>query len=310
MEGGYSPPGKPDVQIVDLGDMDDRTFSARIKEIANAPMSLIGQVLAEIIVVKCGQRGDVLVSRIHHAIADGFGMVVLTEDLIKLLVGLPIQSPAVSHQEYISRFEQPPAARVAEFEAFWKQMHKDFPVAPNMGRKAKGLEPLVTSIGRVDPRLLKVSLDENSSGFLKSRADRLGVSPFCLMYTGFLESQCECYNLQQLMFVSHFARSERTLDTYIGDHTLDPVTRFVALGPARLEQSALAQNENMIRVWSYLPHDAARRGTTWDKEIMANGGYPRQISVNQRLAQSRQNRSILRGKLDAEPGKEQKMGPS
>ena len=303
------PPEKPVIRSVDLGDMDDETYRAKIKEIANAPLPLVGDALAELIVANCGHRGDVIIARIHHAITDGYGLVVLTEELIKMLIGMPILSKAVSHAEYIAKFDNPPPSHASEFDAYWKEMHRGFPVAPNVGRKAKGMEPLVYSFGAIESRFLKVSLGGEEAKLLRSRADRLNAGSFVLFYTGFLEALCQQYDLEQLMFETPVARTDKALNTYVGDHTLDPVIRHVALGSNGLEQSVATQKENMYLALSHLPHDAARRGTKWENEIIAAGGYPRQFSVYQRHLLSRQSRSIFGEGFGKEHGVEQKVGP-
>mgnify|MGYP000359393169 CR=1 FL=1 len=303
------PPGPPQIRQIDLGDMDDVTFRARITEIANAPMPLLGNRLAELVVVHCGTRGDVIVSRVHHAVTDGFGMVVLTEDLMKYLIGMPVLTRAVSHADYIAKFEDPPPGRAAEFTAFWERMHRDFPPAPLIGRKAKGLEPLWRGTGKVEARLLTVSASAKSLTRLEARADRLGLGLATVLFSGYLEALCQIYDMDQLMFVTHVARTNPALDTYVGDHTLDPVTRYRAAGPAGLDRAARDLNATLMAALEHLPHEAARRGTAWEDEIIAAGGYPGQISAYQPRAMSRQDRSVFSEGFKRGYGVEQRMGP-
>ena len=303
------PPGPPEIGQVWLGDVDDQTFDRRIKEIANAPMPLIGNRLAEMIVVNCGARGDVIVSRVHHAITDGFGMVVLTEDLMKFLIGMPILSRSVSHAEYIARFENPPSDRAAEYTAFWTEMHRDFPPAPPIGRKAKGLEPLWRATGRVEPRLLSVKTAAGGYARLETRADRLNIGTATLMFTAYLETLCQLYGQDQLMFGVPVARTNPALDTYVGDHTMDPVTRYRIAGASGLDGAARRLGGDLMAALAHLPHDAARRGTAWEDRIIDAGGYPGQFSAYQPKAMSRQDRSIFRDGLNSDYGQEQRMGP-
>lgn len=303
------PPGTPQIRRVELGDVDDVVFQTRIKEIANAPMPLIGNRLAELVVVNCGTRGDVIISRVHHAITDGFGMVVLTEDLLKFLIGIPVTGRAVSHADYIAKFEGPPPGREAEFTAFWTDAHRDFPAAPLIGRKAKGLEPLWRATGRVEPGLLNVTASADSLARLAARAKRTGVGTATLMFAGYLESLCQCYDVDQLMFVTHVARTNPALNTYVGDHTMDPVMRYRAAGTKGLERSTRHLRDTLMSALDHLPHEAARRGTTWEDDIISAGGYPGQFSAYQPKAMSRQDRSIFSEGFNRAYGVEQRVGP-
>lgn len=303
------PPGPVEIEQIDLGDMDDATFRATITRIANAPMPLINNRLAELIVATCGSRGDVIISRVHHAITDGYGMVVLSEDMMKYLIGMPILTRAVSHAEYIARFEGPPLDRVEEFTTFWMEMHRDFPPAPAIGRRAKGLEPLWRNTGKVEPRQLFVAAASDSATRLEARAERLHIGAATLMFSGFLQSLCQIYGQDHLMFVTHVARTNPALDTYVGDHTLDPVIRYRAAGSGGLDRAAKQLSADLMAALSHLPHEAARRGTSWENEIIAAGGYPGQFSAYQPKAMSRQQRSVFRDGLNADYGVEQRIGP-
>ena len=303
------PPGPPEIRQIDLGDMDDADFRAKITEIANAPMPLIGGKLAELVVVSCGTRGDVIISRVHHAITDGYGMVVLSEDMMKFLIGMPILTRPVSHADYIARFENPPPARAAEYTAFWTEMHRDFPSAPMIGRKRKGLAPLWCATGKVDLRKVTVTTAPTSVARLTDRAERQNIGAATLMFAGYLEALCQIYNEDQLMFVTHVARTNPALETYVGDHTLDPVIRYRAAGKTGLDHAAKALGGTLMAALSHLPHEAARRGTPWEREIIAGGGYPGQFSAYQPRAMSRQDRSVFSDGFKSGYGVEQRMGP-
>ncbi len=287
------PSDKPDIRQIELGDLNDADFHSRIREIANAPMPLVDHPLVEIILVKCGSRGDVLVARFHHAITDGFGVIVLIEDLIKLLIGLPILSKAVSHAQYMANYEDPPSERTAEIDAFWQAMHRDFPAAPPIGRKAKGLEPLWRNVGVVKPQKVTILPGVKDRKLLKAKADRINVSRANLLYTAFLEAMCRCYDVDRLMYVCHVARFNPTLESYAGDSMHYPILPYRRADGSGLDGAALANKENLIAALTHLPSDAARLGSKWEDQLIANGGYPGQFAVHQPRAFTKENRSMI-----------------
>lgn len=303
------PPDRPEIRQIDLGDVDDATFQSEIKAIANAPMPLVNHPLTEMVVVKCGARGDALITRVHHALTDGHGLVVLTEDMLKFLIGLPILKPAIGHAEYLAKFENPPPHRAAEIAAFWQEMHHDFPKAPMVGRKAKGLEPLWNGIGKMDASTLTITASQKSLDRLAGRARRLNAGIATALFSGYLEGLCQCYDLDQLMFVTHSARSDPALDTYMGDHTLDPIIRYRAANGAGMDQTMTRLSASLMAMIAHLPSECARRGTPYEAALIADGCYGGQFSAYQPRAQARQERSMFKEGFNTSHGVEQRLGP-
>ncbi len=303
------PPGEVQIEQVDLGNLDDAAFRAAVTGIATAPMPLVGHPLTEMVLVKGGARGDVIVSRVHHAITDGHGMIVLTEDLFKLLIGLPILAPAISHADYIARFQDPPPGRAAEIAAFWQKMHADFPVAPSIGRKAKGLEPLVHNIGKTEPRSLSFGIDPRDFARLTDRAGANNAGIATALFSGFLEGLCQIYDEDQIMFITHVSRTDPALANYAGDHTLDPVIRYRAAGAGQMDRAMKALGGDFLAALAHLPSEAARRGNAYWQDRVAAGAYPGQFSCRQPDATRRIDRSVFSEGLKTGYGEEQRLGP-
>ena len=303
------PNARIEIQQVDLGDLDDESFQTRIKEIANAPMPLVDSPLAEMIVVHCGERGDVIVTRVHHAITDGYGMVVLTEDLLKYLIGLPILSRAVSHAEFVQKYENPPPSRAKEIEAFWEDMLRRFPKAPNIGRRAKGMEPLWRSIGKVEAARLIVKTTPQSAERPVARAEKMNIGAATLFFAAYMEALCQCYDQDRLIFVTPIARTNPALATYMGDCTLDAIFPYQAAGTGGLDAAALELHKTMMEGIDHLPSDSARRGTAWENKLLAAGCYPRQFCAYQPRAVARQNQSMFSEGFNREVGVEERVGP-
>jgi len=303
------PPGEDIVRQIDLGEMNAADFHSTISAIANTPMPLIDAPLAEVIVASCAGRGDVLITRVHHAVTDGHGMVVLTEDLTKLLIGIPILGQAVSHADYIARFQSPPPHRAAEIAAYWKELHRDFPLAPNVGRKAKGLEPLKFGMGKVESRELNCRATPESLRRFEAVGAAANINPDTALFAGFLEGLCQCYDLEKMMFTVTIARSDPALDTYVGDHSLDPYLPYAAGGDHGFSAAIKTLAQTLMQARAYLPHDAARRGTAYHRALAQMGCYPNQFSVYQPDAMSRQRRSIFSEGFFNKHGDVQRIGP-
>jgi len=303
------PPGRDPIRLIDLGDRDDETFLSEIKTIANAPMPLVGQPLIDFVIVKCGSRGDVGIARFHHAITDGYGMVVLAEDLIKLLMGMPITGKAVSFVEYLARHQLPLPRRAAKVDAFWDKLREELPKAPNIGRKAKGLEPLWHSFGETEQRQIDFRVTPQSIIRFENRAAELGISENALLFAGYLDALCQCYDWDKLLFKTHVSRTDPVLDTYAGDHTLDPILPYRRGGEKEFVAAAQALSATLNQAMEHLPAGAAIRRTPYENELIEAGYYTEQFSLYEPRATVRQQRSIFSEIFYVEYGQEQQLGP-
>ncbi|MEP5732311.1 MAG: condensation domain-containing protein [Sulfitobacter sp.] len=294
---------------IDLGDLKDESFHTQIKAIAHAPMQLIDQPLAEICVIRCGTRGDVLITRVHHAVTDGYGMIILTEELMKLMIGLPVTGTPLSHTTYLAQHENLPPAKSRAADAFWRNLHRDFPKAPMVGRKAKGRAPLLHSLGKYDPKQQVFSASPASIQQLQHRAQTVNCSPTSLLFTGFLQGLCDCYNLEKMVFLTSIGRSGPALSNYAGNHTFDTVLPYVTHPSHSVLQGAKSLNDTLIRAMDHLPADATRNHNTYRQNLINNGGYPDQFYAHQPRPLGRQDRSIFGAILNGTPGQEHRLGP-
>lgn len=297
------------VQQIDLGDLDDAAFSEQITALANAPMAVRGVPLAQFLVVSCGARGDVLITRVHHAITDGFGMIVLSEDLLKLLIGLPILGKAVSFGEYISKWHLPPPSRASEFDAFWERLHEGITDAPPVGRLGKGLKPLVACKGEMQTRWMQFKATSKSLKALEAKAKAAKVSPVTLITAGNSEAICNIYGLDKVFRMLCVGRTEPGLATYIGDHTLDPIVPFISAGSGDIVSAAQRFAQTIGQAMEHMPSDKCMRGSDYFYGLAANGGHPEQFCVYQPRAVVREGRSVLGEGFFANFGDEFKLGP-
>lgn len=302
------PKGPEVFREIDLGDVSDAVFWEKLKALANAPMPLVDAPLAEMLVLRCGTRGDVVMLRIHHTITDGIGMIVLTEDLMKLIIGVPILGKAVSFADYLARFHLPSPRKAAEVRAFWEEMHADFPKTPMMGRKAKGLPPLVTSIGEIEQREMTFHLSPDSVVAFEIQAKAANIKANTILTAGFTETLCQLYGLEKLMFMTHVGRTEPALATFIGDHTRDIVLPYRRSGADKLADGAVQLGETLSRAMAHLPSPVAYRDTPHEAALIADGCFPAQISVLQPRAVARQEKSDLAEMYFAEFGQELRIG--
>lgn|GEM_PF-5560320 len=295
------------IEEVDIGDVDDDTFHREVVEIASAPMSLIGCAQVEIALLRCGARGDVVVWRINDSITDGFGNIVLVEDLLKYLIGMPVTGRAVSHAEYIGKYQDAPAHRVAEFDAFWEEMHRSPPLAPNIGRKAKGMPPNVLNCG-AEPRRLSVVSSQNSVDRLRKRAAAANTQFVSSLFAGFLEALCQNYAVEELLFSTNASRVSPALASFGGHATLYPILRYKVAGTEGMEQAARSLGTSYMAAFQHSPAQALYKGSALERKLVEAGAYPRQFDCNLPNPSTLRDRSVFSDGLKKAPGEDTVFG--
>lgn len=293
------PASRIELPVIDLGDMSDDCFRSEICQIAYDSMPLVDHPLVQFVVAKCGQRGDVLVMRVHHAISDGHGMVVLIEDLLKALIELPFDKTPISHADYIKRFQAPLPSRAKEIEAFWQDLHADLPEGALIGRAAKGNPSIESGFGEVDQRRLVCTASAQSLRKFEAKMVALNFAAATAISAAYLEAICDCLQLQRVLWMVHLGRADPALDAYIGDHTMDPVLPYSACGAGHLEKAIQQVGDLISQARMHLPSDAAHRGTPYERDLNARAGYRVKFAVSQPRPTLREGRSIFKDGFNA-----------
>lgn len=303
------PPSRPRLRQVDLGDQDDADFRASIANIANAHIPLVDSPLAEVVLAHCGARGDVVIMRAHSSVSDGYGMVVMGEDLMKAAIGLPMTAPAVSHAEYLAKYEHPQGDHARKVDAYWQEALRDFPKAPNIGRKAKGLPRIWETIeSRADTRAIRARTRPRDQKRLETRAKTAGATVTSTLFAGFLQATCRQYDLSEMGFSTWAARVEPDLAGAICDHTLGPLFKFRTHAEQSIDEATAMVHSDMLDALHHLPADAARPGSESDRRLIEAGAHPRQFTVYRRLPETPINRSVFNRDLMTRSGDSRSVG--
>lgn len=304
-----APPSGDYVREIDIGDVEDAAFHQHLSEIAHAPMQLMGNQLAELVVIHCGARGDVVMWRMHHAVTDGYGLLLLTEEFLKLLIGLPLTLPAVSYADYVARFMTVSSKRAAEISAFWEEMHRNLPKAQQIGRKAKGMQPLWRNMGDVVGGRKRFLITAESASVLEETRKREGLGAASILFTGFLETLCQNYNVENLAYTTLIARSDPGLLGFAGTHYFDPILPYHSMNKQGLIENAHTLYSNILQANLHLPSDAASQSSPHEDAMIEAGIYPRQFSVHEPRPTGRIKRSAFGALFRMEPGQTMDIGP-
>lgn len=293
------------LRIIEMGDVADEDFFRTIRAIANESMPLINSPLFECIIIKCGERGDVLILKVHHIVADGHAVMIIIEDLMKLLIGIPLDDDVVSHADYIRKFQSPLPSRAEAVREFWDEQHMDLPAPP----KALADRKSVSDALPFDPKILTCVVSEDGFSRLQESMSCLNVSSATALMVGYFEAICDCFDVKKITVTTNLGRSDPLMRNFVGDHTLDPIFIYSFAGKEKLSASAVWLRNSIARIREHLPSDAARRGTPYQKDLYGRLGHAVMFCANQPRPTLLEDRSIFKQGVEADYGEQQPLGP-
>ncbi|MCP3972395.1 MAG: hypothetical protein GY717_19130 [Rhodobacteraceae bacterium] len=297
------------VESIDLGEMDEAEFPLRLRQISARPMQLAGGRLVEVLHVRCGRRGDAVIFRAHHSLVDATGMIVLTEDLLKFLVNLPVLQPAMSHAEYIERFEFAPPTRAVRNDAYWARITAGFPKAPMVGRRAKGLEPSYLGLGEIASEQFRIHAGETEQARLADRARAMGTTSDVVYYTAYAEAFCRRFGLDEFVYTVPLGRPEPELARYCGDRVSDIIIRHRPGGTQGFARAVALTHRDLIAAIEHVPCPRLLRHGEHDRALIAEGCYPRQFEAVTAWTEARARQSVFHKDLHGQPGEVSTLGP-
>ena len=267
------------------------------------PLPMLESPLIALEVLRFGEFGDGLVLRLHHAIADGFSLLTIVEDLIKLMLGLPIFTPAVSHAAYLADWGIDAGSGNLHTEAYWKA--KLLPPAKplNLGRIKRELPMLENVFGWTCCKSLRFTLGKTDILPLEALGIRENASTFMLINAAFLQTIAQAGDCDDLLYSVTLGRSDAQMSHYAGHHTLHPLMRSRGLSDKSIGAVARDAAQELGSTMKHLANSAVRRSGRWDKELQAAGSYPRQITTGMLASNARTKLSPFAHFLRLKPGK-------
>ncbi len=294
--------------VQSCGEVSDTEFQNKINSIGNEKISIFSDSMIEMHLVKFIGRGDVLIVKIHHAISDGFGVIILIEDLIKYLLNMPILSKAVSHKDYINEWALVGDNREDPTIPFWENELLPIQKPVNFGRAAKNLPPLdqmhsSTTAGG------KIPLSKGQLNSVNNLATQHGLTLFNYVFASFAEMICQEADAEEVYITTFIGRNDHRLDTYVGFHTNMVVLKYQRDPSRDLHASARYVANKLAQGIANLPTTAMRSGSKIDIALERKKVHFFQYIVHIPFAVGRGKRSMFANGLMAKSGSVQRVGP-
>lgn len=266
-----------------------------VRSVAMTQITVHDPVLSRLDLFKFGPLGDALLLRIHHGVSDGYGFMVAVEDLIGLLIGLPLLRGKVTTETYMQTWGRDKHSKPAEAEAYWRAKLLPPPPPAQIGRAQKGMPPLVN--GRIWrwTKNLQHQVDAAQTEALHTRAQKAGLTAFGLAYAAFLKEVSRASGADDMIYGLTLGRSDGALGSYAGHHSLHPLMRCRGIDKMSFTQIAKAAKAELVETLPNLPFPAGRKGSVWDERIQEAGGYPYQFLVGTNMPSGLVKASSLLG---------------
>lgn len=209
----------------DLSTLSEPDQISAISDKANQPLTALSEQMFEIHLLKCGSYGDVVLAKVHHAIIDGYGMVLLIEDLLKSVMNMPNTGPAMTHEQFMTYRTRHIREAKAKNDSFWQKQLLPPPADLRIGRVTKGLPP--ASARTTGPSIsVPAVFTPSQSKSLEILAKNTGLSAFSYMHAAFSETICDLAGQDEVLINSTLGRQDRTLATFIGAEMQEVAIRF------------------------------------------------------------------------------------
>lgn len=295
--------------VEDHGDISDADFGALLDHHSSVQIKLLDDVLYQAVVLRCGARGDVLFVRCHHAIVDAHSMIILVEDWLNLLIGIPLFGSGVTHEEYLSEHSSLSPRQQLDNDQYWNQLL--FPALPNPGLGkfgSSGDRPRIV-LQRDTIRSTTCSLARSEYDELPKAVNARSQTPFSIVMAAFADTTIELSELPGIYVHTTVDRTSKRLANFVGCAIRWlPVRCEPAFGASLPEYSsnlAVQLKQSLV----HLPSEVQGYELEFDQAVHKAGGLLRHFNCSVTFTDARAKKSSFSSGFKAAVGAPRKLGP-
>jgi hypothetical protein len=294
--------------VKDFGEVSDETFERTVLDYGDVNFTQHSPILFEAMLMRFGSRGDVLFMKVSHIIADGYSMVVLTEELLSILLmpGYLLQK-TIGYEEYLKNYMALPPTVQKNNSDYWRAHLLPALPAPNIGRKAKNLSPDIDLQMAKIQNVCTIELDRKEARIF-SEANKVSAwTPFGACLAAFTKSVCDIADIDAIYCDVTIASRDKKLSNYVGNCIYGALVRSSLEPHGDLRKTAISITERIREHAQHLPDLSAKPLLGLHQEIVAAGGHPRQFKCGIATAEGRQQTSIFANAFEQTIGDKKKI---
>ncbi len=239
--------------VEDLGPMTKDEQQAVVIERTRRPLTALSDALFEMRHLRFGTSGDVVLTRANHAILDGYSIALMIDELLRILLRLPLGVPPMSYGAYVGYQEKKSRSRAARKERFWTEMLLPPCAELNLGRAAKGLGPMSPSTMQ-QPLCFDDVLRPDDRARVEALCHATGVSAYAVLHAAFSETLCRLAGQDTVLVNGIYGRNDAKLASFIGPAIEIAPIRFVSAGGC-FQDAVRDVSDKIAAVAEHLPTD-------------------------------------------------------
>lgn len=296
------------LDVTDYGEVSREEMYEIISKVQSELIPADAPKLTEFRLLRFGSLGDVTLIRVHHMLTDGYGILVMVEDLVKSILNLPGTSEPMTHAEYIQNHLKKLPPYDGKVKAYWDAYLENPPQPIPFGRHAKGgqVDEWV-SLQEVRQSELPIPKDEYEA--ITEKVIEGGGSFFSLIATALGQALYDLYGSDD--YIGRYVASRNTADLsrYTGPDLQWFYFRSKISDGANLVERSAVLRKDMTEADSHRCADLdVPYGEVCSKLVEGAGSLP-QVFLHIATATGRAKASLLSRLLEAEGSETFKVGP-
>ena len=297
------------LDVIDHGDVSREEMYQIVSDSQNDTMEPTADKLCEFRMLRFGSLGDVIIIRVHHMLTDGYGMLVMIEDLVRAVLNLPGSGGALTHAEYMADHHRKLPAYEGETAAFWDKMLGDPPAPIPFGRYAKDIAigPWISGDLPIHQTIKSIPRDEYDT--ISEKLLEVDGSFFGLVVASIGETMRELYGTEDYIGRFIASRNSALLARYAGcDLQFHYFRSKIADGDGLLARAAVIRLQ-MAEADTHRADVFDKPLTVLSDDIRSKAGEAPQVFVHNVLATGKAKASMMSKLFESESAETFKVGP-
>lgn len=307
--GRIRPAEELSLRVEDHAGATEEELQAIVDAQANEPMPIDSDFLCDIRMLCFGDLGVVILGRVHHSITDGYGLINMAEDLVRLILNFPGPAQPMSHLDYLREVDAKLLPFEGEIEAYWRKLLLPPPAPAPLGRAAKGHERLSDATQAGPSAVVELLIEDRPLKRATKLAAKQGGSFFTLMSAAFADVLFDLGGTDDILLLGVMGRSDAAMRDYVGCHLHFPTLRLRKSDGPTLQARAGALSAQLRAAQAHLSVETAHPFGGLSPEIHAAGGHDFQFGVAIAGADGRARNSMLGALLRSRKGRDVSFGP-
>lgn len=297
------------VTVRDLTHVAEADIEAAVTEIADQPYDIDHTPLYDVHLLRFGAGGDAILMRVHHSITDGYGVLVLSEDLLNLTLGFGVSHDALQYHEFLELLAKRLPRHAGAPDKYWKIVARDAPKPANFGD--------TTLLEQVSPERIYVgpggNYVERLSGSeykaFAAAASHHGATPYTALTAILGEVIADMYGADDIVVQCVMQRSDPELSNYVGVHLHHVTLRTRIDDGASILKRAKVLSQQVYNASQNLSQETVKKFGQLDLDLHEKGASRRQFCMHFGTSDGKARSSSFSKAFRLEPGRVLSVGP-